>query len=106
MHVKKVLEAKYHYGLAELKPINTNNITADLNLKVPYMWKQVAENAITLLAKNNDAFFPLDIWENSKSMNVAYVSLGTNETTVFSKSVQAAYNAHVFNFDYSTKTKK
>lgn len=103
MHVKKVLIAKYQYGLAHLKPINTNNITADLNLKVPYMWKQVAENAITLLAKNNDAFFPLNIWENSKPMNVAYVSLGTNETTVFSKSVQAAYNAHVFNFDYSSK---
>lgn len=102
-HVKKVLVAKYQYGLADLKPINTNNITADLNLKVPYMWKQVAENAITLLAKNNNAFFPLNIWENSKPMNVAYVSLGTNEATVFSKSVQASYNAHVFNFDYSAK---
>ncbi len=104
MHVKKVLVAKYEYGLADLKPVNTNNITSDLNLKVPYMWRQVAENAITLLAKNNNAFFPLNIWENSKPMNVAYLSLGTNEPSTFSKSIQASYNAHVFNFDYSNKS--
>ena len=34
MHCRKVLKAKYDYGLANLKPINTNNLTNDLNKDV------------------------------------------------------------------------
>src|SRR6202012_1501694 len=58
-HCKKVLMAKYQYGLANWKPIDTINITADLNKDIPAMKRLVAENAITLLNKTDDGFFPL-----------------------------------------------
>ena len=58
-HCKKVLKAKYEYGLAGLKPINTTNITSDLNKEVSSMRKLIAENALTVLKKTDAAFFPL-----------------------------------------------
>ena len=59
MHCKKVLMAKYQYGLSNWQPVDTTNITADLNKDVPVMRRLVAENAITLLNKTDAEFFPL-----------------------------------------------
>ncbi len=58
-HVKRVLYAKYQYGLANLQPVNTNNLAADLNKDVNAMWHKVSENAITLLRNDDASNFPL-----------------------------------------------
>jgi hypothetical protein len=52
-----VLLAKYQYGLAQLKPIDTDHLTDDLNSKVIDMRKLIAENALTVLDKTDDSFF-------------------------------------------------
>ncbi|MEO5944700.1 MAG: glycoside hydrolase family 3 N-terminal domain-containing protein [Ferruginibacter sp.] len=100
-HCKKVLMAKYQYGLASLNPINTTNITADLNKDVPTMRKVVAENAITLLANKDKSFFPLDIEKNNKQNDVAYVAVGANAANAMSDRMAADYNAKTFYFDYT-----
>ena len=56
---KKVLAAKYMYGLSNIEPVKIRNLTSDLNSKVNGMKRLVAENAITLLNKQDDQFFPL-----------------------------------------------
>ncbi len=103
MHCKKVLMAKYQYGLAALEPINTANLTSDLNSKVPAMRRVVAENAITLLAKENAAFFPLAIEKNNKPGQVAYVTIGANNENAITRRMAKDYNAKIFYFEYSKK---
>lgn len=94
LHSKKVLIAKYQYGLASLKPIDTKNLTNDLNSKIPDMRRLVAENAITLLAKNNQEFFPLQASSNSKS-DIVYVAFGVNAENVFAKRMRDDFKADV-----------
>jgi beta-N-acetylhexosaminidase len=101
MHCKKVLLAKYQYGLPNLSPINTANLTADLNRSINAMRRTVAENAITILKKTDDAFFPLapPAKTNSKK-EVAYVSVGNSTDNAFAKRLRSDYNADVFYFNY------
>ena len=93
MHCKKVLAAKYAYGLNNLQPINTSNLTADLNAGVPAMRRLIAENAITLVAKNNASFFPL---RNTKKGDVAFVGFGITTENELAKRLKKDYNATVF----------
>src|SRR5579862_3407942 len=72
-HVKKVLLAKYQYGLANLAPVNLSHLTEDLNEGVPEMRKDIAENAITLLRNRGAALYPLNPVTKKR---VAYVGLG------------------------------
>ena len=60
---KKVLEYKYMYGVANVKPENTENLTNDLNAGVNDMKKLVAENAITVLSKKDKQFFSIEYFE-------------------------------------------
>ncbi len=103
IHCKKVLLAKYSYGLAQLKPIQPENLVADLNSKVPEMTRLVAENAITLLAKKDTAFFPLTIKDNNKPGDIAYVGIGLKQDNGFAKRLRTDYNATVFYFGYDKK---
>jgi beta-N-acetylhexosaminidase len=57
--VKRVLYAKYTYGLADRKPVDTLHLTEDLNEGVKDMRRQVAENALTLLRSEDPTVFPL-----------------------------------------------
>jgi beta-N-acetylhexosaminidase len=105
-HCKKVLMVKYQYGLTRLKPIITKNLTADLNSKVNGMTKLVAENAITLVKKTGDHFFPLQIPQRTP-VTIAYVGIGIDSATVFAKRIKKDYNADTYYFNYnqdSTKT--
>ena len=101
MHCKKVLMAKYQYGLASLQPINTDNLTADLNSKVPAMSRLVAENAITLLAKKDNSFFPLAVEKNNKPGAVAYLAVGSKNESAVTRRMAADYKAGIFYFDYN-----
>lgn len=93
MHCKKVLAAKYAYGLQHLQPINTSNLTADLNAGVPAMRRMIAENAITLVAKKDASFFPL---RDTKKGEVAFVGFGITTENELAKRIKKDYNATVF----------
>ena len=101
MHCKKVLLAKYQYGLTTLKPINTDNITNDLNSKVKGMRKLIAENALTVLQKADDIFFPMPAPIIPIANDVVYVSIGTSSDNSFAKRMRNDYKADVFNFNYN-----
>lgn len=105
-HCKKVLMAKYQYGLADLKPINTANITADLNKDVNRMRKLIAENALTVLKKTDAMYFPLQAKADSAKTDVVYVSIGTSSDNAFATRMRADYNADVVYFDYKQDATK
>src|SRR6476660_8777023 len=79
-HVRKVLMAKYKYGLANVSLVNTSNLVTDLNKGLPEMRRKVAENALTVLRSNDRAIFPLMPKQFQK---VAYVGLGLNADNAF-----------------------
>ncbi len=99
-HCKKVLMAKYEYGLTSIKPINTANLTADLNSKVSTMRKLIAENALTVLNKSGDTFLSLSPEKNKAKNEVVYVGIGISSDNGFAKRLRADYNAGVFYFNY------
>ena len=100
MHCRKVLKAKYDYGLSNLKPINTQNLTSDLNKDVSSMRKLIAENALTVLKKTDAVFFPLPVNKDSDKKDILYVSIGTSSDNAFASRMRADYNADVTLFDY------
>lgn len=100
-HCKKVLMAKYMYGLGgRPQPISLDNLTVDLNKGIDSMKKMVAENAITLLRKDGDTFFPLAMPKAGSPKEVAYVGIGISNDNVFAKRMRSDYNADVFYFNY------
>jgi beta-N-acetylhexosaminidase len=92
LHCKKVLMAKYLYGLNNLKPISIDNLTKDLNKGILEMRKLVAENAITLVSKKDADFFPL---RNTKAGEIAFVGFGITEDNEFAKRMRADFNATI-----------
>lgn len=101
--VKRVLYAKYYYGLANWRPVSTNNLTADLNEGIKEMRKQVAENALTILRNGDTTIFPLRAGRKKK---IAYIGMGLAGDNEFSRRMQADYSAHVYYFDYSLDSAK
>lgn len=99
LHCKRVLMAKYRFGGTKAETVDPANITEDLNRGVPEMKKLVAENAITLLSKSNDDFFPLKSDSISKG-NIAYVGIGLSVDNAFSKKMREEFGAAVFYFNY------
>jgi beta-N-acetylhexosaminidase len=97
LHVLKVLQAKYQYGLANVQPISLANLTADLNANTAAMRKKIAENAITLLNETSANFFPIQTQVNNK---IAVVAIGINTDNKFTSLIKQNYNADVFYFDY------
>lgn len=93
LHCKKVLMAKYAYGLATRQPIDLANLTSDLNKGIPEMRRLVAENAITLVAKRDSVFYPL---RNTKPGTIAYVGFGITTENTFAKKMKELYNATLF----------
>ena len=102
-HCKRVLMAKYQYVLNNNDTINVNNLTAEINKDVPAMRKLIAENAITLLSKKDDAFFPLHHKHNQQKL--IFVGIGINTENAFAQKMKLEYNADVFFIDYGKKNK-
>ncbi|MBC7508941.1 MAG: serine hydrolase, partial [Ferruginibacter sp.] len=100
LHCKRVLMAKYQYGVSHFTPINTTNITADLNKDIPAMKKLVAENALTILRKENTELFNLTSDAKNSSPDIAYVGIGLSTDNAFAKKMRTDYNAGVFLFNY------
>lgn len=105
MHCKKVLMVKYQYGLTKLKPISTKNLAADLNSKVNGMTQLVAQNAITLVKKTGNDFFPLQV-PSKTPITIAYVGFGIDSATVFANRMKKDYNADLYYFDYNQDSTK
>jgi beta-N-acetylhexosaminidase len=101
MHCKKVLMIKYQYGLSHLQPVNTNNLTNDLNSKVNDMKRTIAENAITLLKRTDTVFFPLPALNKPVAGELAYISVGTTQDNAFARRMCNEYNADLFYFNYN-----
>ncbi|MHA4808223.1 glycoside hydrolase family 3 N-terminal domain-containing protein [Flavitalea flava] len=101
--VKKVLYAKYQYGLANWQPVDTHHLTEDLNEGIKEMRRQVAENALTLLRNDDSTVFPLPAGRKKK---VAYIGMGLTGDNNFSRRMRADYNAQVYYFDYGLDSVK
>lgn len=99
--VKKVLLAKYNLGLKKAEPVNTENITDDLNEQIPLLRKEVAEHALTVLNMQTPEMVPLQ-----KKKSIAYLGIGINNGNTISSSLAKDYNADVFYFGYKDETSK
>ncbi|MEO5997668.1 MAG: glycoside hydrolase family 3 N-terminal domain-containing protein [Chitinophagaceae bacterium] len=95
--VKRVLLAKYQYVVPNIQPINTINITRELNTKIPALRRLVADNAITLVRNDDQAVFPLPVSQNNK---IAYVGIGITSDNAFASRMKTDYNADVYYFNY------
>lgn len=103
-HCRRVLLAKYNYGMNEIKPVDPVNITVDLNKGIPEMKKLVAENALTLLNQTS-GYFPMTV-PAEKESTVAYVGIGINNENELSKRLTKDYNATAFYFGYKDDSEK
>jgi beta-glucosidase-like glycosyl hydrolase/CubicO group peptidase (beta-lactamase class C family) len=96
-HVRKILLAKYRYGLSNIQPAPIAMLPADLNRKSAELRKRIAEEAITLASYKEPSGFPLPVSQNNR---VALLSIGANSDNAFTKRMRLDYNADVFYFDY------
>ena len=102
--IKKVLYAKYNYGLANWKPVDTSHLVEDLNEDVNDMYKQISEKAITLLRNAEDnPPYPLHSGTRKK---IAYIGIGLSTDNEFARRMRKDFNAHVYYFDYSLDSAK
>ncbi|WP_154857114.1 glycoside hydrolase family 3 N-terminal domain-containing protein [Cyclobacterium xiamenense] len=83
--VLKVLKAKAWLGLDNFRPVETNNLIADLNSpKAEYLSRKLTESSLTLL-RNTDAILPIKGLENVK---IASLSLGASGITDFQQGLE------------------
>jgi beta-glucosidase-like glycosyl hydrolase len=87
-HVKRVLHAKYQYGLANWTPINGYRLTPELN-NIESTTRLVA-NALTLLRNSDAAIFPL-----VKGKRIAYVGVGIAKDNAFARRVRDDYDLFI-----------
>jgi beta-glucosidase-like glycosyl hydrolase/CubicO group peptidase (beta-lactamase class C family) len=93
--VRKVLLAKYNLGLDTLRPVETNNLTARLNVAIPALKKEVYEQAITLLRQTNTKALPL-----AAGSKTAFIGIGLAKANHFAQLLQQQYKADCFYLDY------
>ncbi|GAO42877.1 glycoside hydrolase family 3 N-terminal domain-containing protein [Flavihumibacter petaseus] len=97
--VKKMLYAKYAYGLSQIKPIDLHQLTDDLNSGTDRMRRRVAEESVTLL-RNEHSLFPYPATGRT-SRRVAYIGIGLKADNRFAERLRNDYNAHTYYFDYT-----
>ena len=96
-HCRKVLIAKYEFGVADQQAINLVNLTKELNDGVSAMKKKVAENALTVL-KQSTSNSTMLIKKKSPENTVAYVGIGISEENAFAKRMRLDHGATIFLF--------
>ncbi len=87
--VKKVLNAKYQYGLNKVQTIDTTNLLADLNASVGVLKAEMAAQSLTYLRSN---VLP-DLRANKKT---AYIALNVGGPTLLTKELASKYNVTIF----------
>ena len=85
--VKKILTAKYKYGLGTPQQIDTTNIIADLNQSIGTINASMAQQSLTFLRATNSPVL------NNKT---AYLAFNAKSATAFTNSITSAYGVKVF----------
>jgi beta-glucosidase-like glycosyl hydrolase/CubicO group peptidase (beta-lactamase class C family) len=85
--VKKILTAKYKYGLDVSKQIDTANLIADLNQSVSTINAAMAQQSLTFLRANNSPIL------NNKT---AYLAMNAKTTNTLTTSIASTYGVKVF----------
>ena len=88
--VKKVLLAKYKYGLNELTPIDTTHILADLNASVGSIKTQMALQSLTFVKGNTRLPYL------SSDKKIAYVALNQALPNFITKALEEKYQVKIF----------
>lgn len=105
--VRKVLMAKYAYGLPARQPIDTAHLVPDLNKGTMGLKRDVALAALTLLRRDDVRAFPLMNRPegldrgDSTALRVAYLGIGLDSDNAFSRGVREQYRADAFYLPYS-----
>lgn len=73
--VTKILMAKYFAGLHQFSPIDSTNITADINAQTETIKQKVAQKAITLVKDKNNLLQKL----TGKDTKIGYLSIGKED---------------------------
>ena len=94
--VKKVLAAKYKYGLSQLQQIDTTNIIADLNQSVGTLKAAMAKQSLTYVNANQRKLV-------KKGQRIAYLVLNATIANTISNALSVGYDATVF-FSKGTDT--
>ncbi|MCB0760165.1 MAG: serine hydrolase [Flavobacteriales bacterium] len=95
-HCMRILKAKEWAGLNHYRPIKKRNLVADLNTTYgKELERQLVSAAITTI-KNN---LKTPLW-TADTLKVATVSVGTNTTTAFNKTIEKYLSADHFEVEY------
>ncbi len=87
--VKKVLSAKFKYGLNKKQFIDTTNIIADLNQSVSQLKSAMAAQSLTYASASS-------LPNLNKEIPTAYIALNTAQHTYLTKSLETNYGVKVF----------
>ena len=90
--VKKILAAKYTYGLSKPQIIDTNHIVSDLNQSVGRLKNAMSKQSLTYLNANKRLVL-------ESGQKIAYVALNTKTSNALSKALSIQYQANVFFID-------
>lgn len=83
--IRKVLHAKYWAGLNHYKPVETKNLTEDLNRPVSkIIQQQLYEHSVTVVT-NKDNFLP---FRTLDTVSFASVAFGSRPDNIFTKTLQ------------------
>ncbi|MFM2359096.1 MAG: hypothetical protein RLY16_1089, partial [Bacteroidota bacterium] len=95
-HCKRVLYAKFEYGMHLNTQVKLKNLTIDLNAGVAAMRKAVAEKAITVLQQNDSLyFFP------TTAHQTAYVAFGNSKSAALKQWLETEQQADVYAIPYT-----
>lgn len=105
---KKVLVEKYKLGLANIRPIDTNNLVEELNAKTDDIRREVSRKALTWVKMVNPTGFRNEYLSLPlrKEKKIAYVGFGTTELNQFGKRLQEDLGADTFFFSYKDDAPK
>ena len=88
--VKKVLTAKYKYGLSQYKPIDTTNLIFDLNKSVGSIKSQMAKQSLTFIRGT----LPQPYLVAHKK--IAYLAFNLAQPNSITKALEEKYQATIF----------
>lgn len=101
--VRKVLHAKFGFGLSNYQPINLFNLAYDLNSeKALALNRTLIENALTLV-RNQSEKIPLKNLEDLKTVSVA---VGTKSVQTFQNTINKYIKSVYYSFDESEGEEK
>ena len=87
--VKKILAAKYKYGLSNFQAIDTTNIIADLNKSVAALKSQMAAQSLSFVKPSANAGIGLQ-------KKTAYIALNLSQPNLLTKSLTEKYGFQIF----------